>query len=326
MAIKKAPPPKKLAASKTVSMPRKRLNMLCFRCGEQFVKQAQNFPKVRSTFYEQNDGYLHICNKCVNQLLEHYKAVYEGNIKQAIYTLCMNFNIYYSEDILDVASKSPKYDESPFATYISRANMTQYQRWRDFTDTIDQNAIIGGVISSKPQEVVEASIAQNEKPSAEIIGRWGTGYSNDEYAFMQTLYKSLMQQKRNVTPLQEGTIVDACKYKCQHNRLISQGDGKGEINPAAIKTFSTLYQDGLKVLGLDVSDKNDGVDEGTFGSWVREIEKHCPSEDYKDKKKFRDLDGLGEYVERFIFRPLKNWLTGSKDKDPEYSIGVDENV
>jgi hypothetical protein len=38
------------------------------------------------------------------------------------------------------------------------------------------------------------------------------------------------------------------------------------------------------------------------------------------------LDGLGEYVERFIFRPLKNWLTGSKDKDPEYSIGVDENV
>ena len=79
MAIKKAPPPKKLAASKTVSMPRKRLNTLCFRCGEMYPSTSPkgNFAKVRSTFYEQNDGYLHICNKCLAQLFEHYKSIYE---------------------------------------------------------------------------------------------------------------------------------------------------------------------------------------------------------------------------------------------------------
>ena len=324
MAIKKAPPPKKLAASKTVSMPRKRLNTLCFRCGEMYPTSSPkgNFAKVRSTFYEQNDGYLHVCNKCMAQLFEHYKSIYEGNIQQVIYTLCLNFNIYYSNDILDVASKSPKFDDNPFGTYMSRANMSQYMRWRDFTDTIDQNAVISGLISAKPQEVVEASIAQNEKPSSEILGRWGTGYSNDEYAFMQTLYKSLMQQKRNPTPLQEDLIVDACKYKCQHNRFISAGDSKA----ADIKTLSSLYQEALKAVGLDVSPKNDGVDEGTFGLWIRDIEKYCPAEDYKDKKKYRDMDGLGEYVERFIYRPLKNWLTGSKDKDPEYTIGGDTVV
>ena len=322
MTAKKAPISGRLSNSKTVSMPRKHLNLTCFRCGETFSKQVGAFSKVRSTFYEQNDGYLHVCNNCLNQLLEHYKAVYENNIQQVVYTLCLNFNIYYSNDVYDVATKSPNFDASPFTTYITRANMTQYKKWRDFTDTIDQKAVIGGLISAEPKEVVEASLAQNEKPSSEVLGRWGVGYSNDEYSFMQTLYKSLMNQKRNPTPLQEDLIVDACKYKCQHNRFIQSGDSKA----ADIKTLSSLYQDALKAVGLDVSPKNDGIDEGTFGSWVREIERHSPSEDYKDKKKFRDMDGLGEYVERFIYRPLKNWLTGSKEKDKEFTIGGDEVV
>lgn len=320
MSTIKNPPPKKLSRPKTVSIPRKHLNLTCFRCGETFPKQVGAFSKVRSTFYEQNDGYLHVCNNCLNQLLEHYKAVYENNIQQVVYTLCLNFNIYYSNDVYEVATKSPNFDASPFTTYITRANMTQYKKWRDFTDTIDQKAVIGGLISAEPKEVVEASLAQNEKPSSEVLGRWGMGYSNDEYAFMQTLYKSLMQQKRNPTPLQEDLIVDACKYKCQHNRFIQSGESKA----ADIKTLSALYQDALKAIGLDVSPKNDGVDEGTFGAWVREIERHCPAEDYKDKKKFRDMDGLGEYVERFIYRPLKNWLTGSKEKDKEFTIGGEE--
>ena len=102
---------------------------------------------------------------------------------------------------------SPKFDDNPLHIYIPRKYEPIYALARLY-DT-DQNAVISGLISAKPQEVVEASIAQNEKPSSEILGRWGTGYSNDEYAFMQTLYKSLMQQKRNPTPLQEDLIVDA---------------------------------------------------------------------------------------------------------------------
>ena len=131
-----------------------------------------------------------------------------------------------------------------------------------------------------------------------------------------------MKQKRNPTILQEDLIIDACKYKCQHNRFISQGESKA----SDIRTLSELYQKALEAIGLNVSTKNDGIDEGTFGSWVREIERHCPAEDYNDKKKYRDMDGLGEYITRFIFRPLKNWLTGSKDKDAEFTIGGEADV
>lgn len=287
-----------------------------------YDKREGNFTKVRATFYTHNEGYLHVCDPCLNSLLEHYKAVYDGDLQRCIYMMCLNLNVYYSTDIYDVATRSPRFPESPFSTYVSRSNLSQYKRWTDYTDTIDQEAVIGGALSAKPEEIVEASVLQNEKPSQEILDRWGVGYSNEEYAFMQTLFKSLKSQKRNPTPLQIDLIVDACKYKCQHNRFIQSGDSKA----ADIKTLSALYQDALKQLGLDVSPKDDGIDEGAFGLWVRDIEKHCPAEDYKDRKKYRDMDGMGDYLERFVFRPMKNWLTGSKDADEEFSIGGDEDV
>lgn len=323
MARKSSTAPRgRVSKPKTIAEPKKRPNLMCFRCSTVYDKQVQNFSKVRSTFYEANNGFLHVCNKCLDELLEHYKAVFDNDIQQCIYTLCLNFNVYFSKEVYESATKSTYFDERPFSAYLARSGLVQYQKWTDFTDTLDQEAVIGGIINAPTQEVVEASVLQNEKPSQEVLDRWGVGYSNGEYAFMQTLYKSLMKQKRNPTPLQESVIIDACKYKCQHNRFLQDGDSKA----SDIKTLSALYQDALKVIGLDVSPKNDGVDEGTFGAWVREIERFCPAENYKDKKKYRDMDGLGEYVERFMFRPLKNWLTGANEKDSEFNIGGEDDV
>lgn len=321
MSRKRTPPRGRVSLPKD-DEPKKRLNLLCFRCGTMYRKQQGSFSKVRSTFYEQNAGYLHVCNTCLDSLFAHYRAVFDGDLQQCCYTMCLNFNIYYSVDIFNAAKNSPSFEESPFRAYISRSNMVQFKKWTDFTDTIDQEAISSGLVEATQEEVVSASLAQDERPSQEVLDRWGGGYSNPEYAFMQSLYKSLMKQKRNPTPLQESVIIDACKYKCQHNRFLQDGDSKA----SDIKTLSALYQDALKVIGLDVSPKNDGVDEGTFGAWVREIERFCPAENYKDKKKYRDMDGLGEYVERFMFRPLRNWLTGSNEKDPEFNIGGEEDV
>ena len=36
--------------------------------------------------------------------------------------------------------------------------------------------------------------------------------------------------------------------------------------------------------------------------------------------------GLASILRGFIYRPLKNWLIGSKDKDKEFTIGGDDVV
>ena len=56
----------------------------------------------------------------------------------------------------------------------------------------------------------------------------------------------------------------------------------------------------------------------TFGVWLRDIEKTRPCEYFEDKKIYEDYDHIKEYIDRFLFRPLKNLITGSRDFDKEF--------
>ena len=59
---------------------------------------------------------------------------------------------------------------------------------------------------------------------------------------------------------------------------------------------------------------------------IRDIEQYTPAEYFKDKKLFRDADGLGEYFQRFVTRPLRNLMSGEKVMDPEFRVtGRDED-
>ena len=61
-----------------------------------------------------------------------------------------------------------------------------------------------------------------------------------------------------------------------------------------------------------------------MGEMIRDIEEFCPAEYYKDKKLYADFDHLKEYIERFMTRPLRNLLTGSKELDKEFSLSDSE--
>ena len=117
---------------------KKQPNMMCLRCGVVYDKQQGNFSEVRSSFYGANNGFLHVCNKCVDELFKHYRAIFDGDIRQCIYTLCLNFNVYFSNEIYDSATKSQHFDDNPFNAYLSKAGLAQHKMWTDFTDTIDQ--------------------------------------------------------------------------------------------------------------------------------------------------------------------------------------------
>ena len=57
---------------------------------------------------------------------------------------------------------------------------------------------------------------------------------------------------------------------------------------------------------------------------IRDIEEFCPAEYYKDKKLYMDHDKLREYIDRFMTRPLRNLLTGSKELDKEFCLSDSE--
>ena len=63
---------------------------------------------------------------------------------------------------------------------------------------------------------------------------------------------------------------------------------------------------------------NQDESQQAFGVWLRDIEKNRPAEYFEDKKLYHDYDGIMDYIERFIFRPMKNLITGSRDFDKEF--------
>ena len=56
----------------------------------------------------------------------------------------------------------------------------------------------------------------------------------------------------------------------------------------------------------------------TFGVWLRDIEKTRPCEYFEDKKLYEDYDGIKSYIERFLLRPMKNLISGSREFDKEF--------
>ncbi len=56
------------------------------------------------------------------------------------------------------------------------------------------------------------------------------------------------------------------------------------------------------------------------------ISQYTPEEYYSDKKLYKDFDGLGSYISRFITRPIKNLMLGGNERDDEYCVkDGDEN-
>jgi hypothetical protein len=61
-----------------------------------------------------------------------------------------------------------------------------------------------------------------------------------------------------------------------------------------------------------------------LGEMIRDIEEYCPADFYKDKTLYADFDHLKEYISRFMARPLRNLLTGSKEMDKEFNLSETE--
>ena len=58
-----------------------------------------------------------------------------------------------------------------------------------------------------------------------------------------------------------------------------------------------------------------------IGSYIEMIEKYTPAEYYKNKNSlYVDFDKIGEYMKRFILRPLQNLQHGTTDRDYEFYV------
>lgn len=288
---------------------------MCCQCNRTFTDLTY-FYKSNSKLY--NSGRLPICKDCLLKLYNSYVEKY-NDPQKAMHRICMAFDLYYSDEIFDAS-----YDDSSATVglYIKNLNMNQY-KGRTYENTIDENVGLIDTKSKSKKKAVEVNVSSDEETEEidpEDIEKWGARLDKIDYDILNSHYKLLKNANPNCDSNQEIFINDLCYTKMQQMKAVREGrvDDYNKLTDSYRKSFQ---QAGLKTV-RDASINEDF----SFGVNAEIIEKYTPAEYYKNKELYRDFDNIGNYIERFMLRPLRNLMHGTKDRDYEYYVKDEESV
>lgn len=268
----------------------------CTRCPREFSRQKGNFPAVQSPMYKANDGYLHICKHCVEEMYTHYKEVL-GSEEEAIKRICLKFDIYWNEDIFKIVNRAST-SHSRVLMYISKANLIKYAG-KTFDDTLDEQ---NGFQTPLPYRVldddaddVSDDVYRLPPVSDEVIDFWGSGLAPGFYAELERRYKYWcgdMDRNSNEMDAGERAVI---KQICMLEVTINRDTAAGKSIDKTVNALNTL----LGSANLKPSQKkNEGLDinmeKTPFGVWIRKIENTRPIPE--PDPDFEDVDGIIKYI------------------------------
>ena len=290
----------------------------CTSCGKGFMRQKDNFNVSPSPYYARNNGYLPICKRCLEKSFDYYTDdVFNGDQDKAMDFLCATINTCFDETAWTNAKKSPP-NKSRVSAYFSKLNLAQ-TKGASYADTI---------LLRRANKVENATSVQQVKDNPKIevpietIRLFGLGFSEQDYEVLKFEYDDWVSKYGEPEDKRQDALYKSiCYLKLQLQKSVQNGD-------AGIGALAKTYKEYINAATTELEDrkqkKEDSVKLDPLGVWISDIEKYTPAEYYKDKDLYRDADGIGGYASRFIFRPLKNLLTGSKELDKEFNLSKED--
>lgn len=305
----------------------------CSCCGHKYKKQDGNFNVSKSPIFHGNNGYLTICKKCIAALYEKYIDFFDKDEDAAMERICQITDMYVDDAAWD-SSRIGASDKTRMGKYIQKLNLAQ-SNGTTYSDTLIRRFEEERVREEEERVREEEERARIEQEAAqvppadetdnipdEVKHRFGPGFSANDYEVLQYEYDDWAEKYgKAIDKRQEELYVSICYMKLSLRQGIQSGlQGVG--------TLANSYKSFIEAATTEIEDRKRREEAQTelkpLGVWIREIEAHTPAEYFKDKKIYSDYDGLKEYIGRFMLRPLRNLLTGSKDMDKEFNLSGTE--
>ena len=289
----------------------------CSCCGKPYDKQKGNFPISYSPFYAGNNGYVTICNNCIEKYFPKLTDFFSGNEEKAIERFAQIFDWYYQEKAV-AATRKISAGRNRVRGYPSKMCLPQTKdHGTTYLDTIRDR--VDNTIGSLDNLQEERENGQTNV-SDKIAKKWGIDlFSSKECNILEDHYQMLKRQNPNCDSNQEIFIKDLCYTKLYQLQALK------DKKPDDFKKLTELYQDTFKKAGLKTIQETDSSSDETLGVTLATIAQYTPEEYYKNKKLYKDFDNIGDYFKRFVLRPFKNLITGSTERDKEYCVKDDEN-
>ena len=279
----------------------------CHMCGKSWNAQKSHFSKSAHPKYQANNGYIEICNDCRDKYYKKLIDFYSGNEEHAIRHMCMEFGWVYHLDAL-IASRQISADRSRIGHYLAKKNLGQTtQIGTTYFDSMKFE------YENKEDTIVEniSDVKDKAKAKLKTVKFFGTGFTDDDYLYLQEQYDDWTTRHECKTKAQE----EVFKRICFKQLEILKATRKGE----STKDLDHTYQQLLDTANLKPRQNTNALsDAQTLGTLIQKWENTRPIPEIDEELK--DVDKIGLYIDVFFkghlakMMGLKNGLSNLYSK------------
>lgn len=257
--------------------------VFCHKCGDHLASP---------TFYSDlrfTSGLFPICKRCLLQMVEQrVKKTDEPNeTKQSVQSVLQMMDLPYLDDLYEDCIKGAKdavkekNRRSPFSAYITCIkSLPQYK------DKHWSNSEFGSCATEEDEIRVNNKTLKNAKK------RFGSGYSQEDYMFLESEYQDWITRYECNTKAQEEIFKNLSMNRFERKQAVKSGKPTKEID----KTFQEL----LAAQNIQPRQSStDATSEGqTFGTLIQKFEETRPLPDIDPE--LEDVDKIGYYIDVFF--------------------------
>lgn len=286
--------------------------LVCTACGKEKVMSSAFYVSY-SMMYKYNEGRMPVCKDCFYNRYKELLVEYKGDEIKALYHICMQFDIYFDTKLFEKSQENIKNDDlSMIKTYMKNVNSLRQNKGKGSLESIHvflgDEALDEKIEESKPIEVYEDVDYDSLKIPTHIKKKWGSGYSNEEYIYLEDNYAEFYDAYSHETPAERMLLMNISRALLEAERSRKKGKTKDYEN--MMKLVSSMLTD-ANIKPSQKKTKGDEIGE-CFGVFIENIEKYEPIGEAIDE--FEDVDNIGKLIDRQFVKNFAK-IFGLRDDD-----------
>jgi len=286
----------------------------CRMCSKMI--SLSNFYEATNPFLDKS-GFMSICKDHCNEIYQKYFEIY-GNMEKALYFTCRDLDVCFNDEAfrqtqshIEKLLHKGKSADKVFGYYKSKLGSTGKNN-----DKIDYFRFIENDNNSR--NIFENNMEINSEIDEDLLLFWGGGFDLDDYFFLENELSNWKQTHK----CDNRAELILLKEICIKILIIRNKRKVGQSVSADIKELQEL----MKTASYDPAKANvasAGKSIDAYSIWIKDIEQFTPAEWHNKQDKYKDMDGFVPYIKNYIVRPIKNFITGSRDFKVKDNINVD---
>lgn len=276
----------------------------CRRCQE--LKTDKNFYSALDGDLDKN-GYMSVCKTCCNDIFV-LNLNSHLDVKKAMLFTCKILNIAFVEDSLSAALTQVGEDFNPdtfFGIYKSKVGNyfktkpSMVMTFESYTSDMKFNV-------EEENKIVET---EGIDYSEYLKTTWGSGMTIDDYNFLESSFSEWKRTHKCDTNSETVLMKEICHLELSVRKAREMGQSTDKLVKSLQDLIKTANLSPAQANMMNASKGNE-----VFGMWIKDIEELEPAEWWDENRKlFVDVDNISQYFEDFVVRPIKNFITRSKD-------------